>query len=272
MPSIPGYGFLSENPQFAAACAEAGIAFIGPTPEIMRRLGNKVMARELAVAAGVPVMPATPPLPTDRAEAARLAAEVGYPVMLKASWGGGGRGMRIVEDATQLDELVATARREAKAAFGNDEVYLEKLVRRARHVEVQILGDAHGNLVHLFERDCTVQRRNQKVIERAPAVFLDAAQRERALRATRCASARAVRYLNAGTVEFLQDADSGQFYLHRGQPAHPGRAHGHRGRDRHRPREGADPHRRRRDDRHRPRAVCRRRARSASTGTRCSAA
>ena len=173
----PGYGFLSENPQFAAACAEAGIAFIGPTPEIMRRLGNKVMARELAVSAGVPVMPATPPLPSDPAEAARLAAVVGYPVMLKASWGGGGRGMRIVEDVTQLEELVATARREAKAAFGNDEVYLEKLVRRARHVEVQILGDVHGNLVHLFERDCTVQRRNQIVVERAPAVFLDDAQR-----------------------------------------------------------------------------------------------
>ena len=208
----PGYGFLSENPQFAAACAEAGITFIGPTPEIMRRLGNKVMARELAVAAGVPVMPATPPLPREPAEAARLAAQVGYPVMLKASWGGGGRGMRIVEDATQLDELVGTARREAKAAFGNDEVYLEKLVRRARHVEVQILGDAHGNLVHLFERDCTVQRRNQKVIERAPAVFLDASQREElcgyALRI-----GAAVRYLNAGTVEFLQDADSGQFFF-----------------------------------------------------------
>ena len=208
----PGYGFLSENPQFAEACAGAGILFIGPTPHIMRRLGNKVTARELAVSAGVPVMPATPPLPYDDREAARLAAEVGYPVMLKASWGGGGRGMRVVEAESQLAEMVAAARREAKAAFGNDEVYLEKLVRRARHVEVQILGDLHGNLVHLFERDCTVQRRNQKVVERAPAVFLDDAQRE-ALCALGLRIGRAVQYLNAGTVEFLQDADTGQFYF-----------------------------------------------------------
>lgn len=208
----PGYGFLSENPEFAAACAAAGVIFIGPTAEIMRSLGNKVTARALAVSAGVPVMPATPPLPRDEAESARLAAGIGYPVMLKASWGGGGRGMRVVEGEGQLAEMVATARREAKAAFGNDEVYLEKLVRRARHVEVQILGDAHGNLVHLFERDCTVQRRNQKVVERAPAVFLTGTQRaelcELGLRI-----GRAVRYLNAGTVEFLQDADTGRFYF-----------------------------------------------------------
>ncbi len=208
----PGYGFLSENPQFAEACAAAGITFIGPTPQIMRSLGNKVTARELAVSAGVPVMPATPPLPRDDAECARLAGGIGYPVMLKASWGGGGRGMRVIEGEAQLAEMVATARREAKAAFGNDEVYLEKLVRRARHVEVQILGDTHGNLVHLYERDCTVQRRNQKVVERAPAVYLDDARRaelcELGLRI-----GRAVGYLNAGTVEFLQDADSGQFHF-----------------------------------------------------------
>ena len=208
----PGYGFLSENPQFAEACADAGILFVGPTPEIMRRLGNKVMARELAVAAGVPVMPATPPLPRDHNEAVRLAREVGFPVMLKASWGGGGRGMRVVEREEELKEMVETARREAKAAFGNDEVYLEKLVRRARHIEVQLLGDAYGTLVHLFERDCTVQRRNQKVIERAPATFFSDEQR-----ASLCAEAlkigKAVNYLNAGTVEFLQDADTGKFYF-----------------------------------------------------------
>src|SRR6201988_234775 len=159
----PGYGFLAENPEFAHACAKAGIAFIGPQAETMRVLGNKVSARELAVRAGVAVMPATAPLPADPQACARLAAAVGYPLMLKASWGGGGRGTRVVEDAAQLTELLPVARREAQAAFGNDEVYLEKLVRRARHVEVQILGDAHGNLVHLFERDCTLTRRNQKV-------------------------------------------------------------------------------------------------------------
>jgi len=208
----PGYGFLSENPEFAASCAAAGIVFVGPTPETMRALGNKVAARNLATSAGVPVMPATPPLPADMAECAHLAQGIGYPVMLKASWGGGGRGMRIVENDTQLAELVPVARREAKAAFGNDEVYLEKLVRRARHVEVQILGDHHGGLVHLFERDCTVQRRNQKVIERAPAVFLSESQRAELCEAA-LAIGRATHYLNAGTVEFLQDADTGRFYF-----------------------------------------------------------
>jgi pyruvate carboxylase len=208
----PGYGFLSENPEFAQACAVAGILFIGPTPDTMRTLGNKVAARNLATSAGVPVMPATPPLPTDLEESARLAQKIGYPVMLKASWGGGGRGMRVIESDAQLAELLPVARREAKAAFGNDEVYLEKLVRRARHIEVQILADSHGGLVHLFERDCTVQRRNQKVVERAPAVFLTDAQR-----AELCGSAiaigRAANYLNAGTVEFLQDAETGKFYF-----------------------------------------------------------
>ena len=208
----PGYGFLSENPEFAEACAAAGIIFIGPTAAIMRRLGNKVSARELAGAAGVPVMPATPPLPNDERAAAQLALAVGYPAMLKASWGGGGRGMRVVESEGQLAEMVAAARREARAAFGNDEVYLEKLVRRARHVEVQILGDRHGNLVHLYERDCTVQRRNQKVVERAPAVFLDEARR-RELCELGLRIGRAAQYLNAGTVEFLQDADTGQFHF-----------------------------------------------------------
>jgi pyruvate carboxylase len=208
----PGYGFLSENPEFADACAAAGIAFVGPQPETMRTLGNKVAARNLAIQAGVPVMPATGPLPADPLEVERLALEVGYPLMLKASWGGGGRGMRIIEDASALHELVAAARREAKAAFGNDEVYLEKLVRRARHVEVQILGDAHGNLVHLWERDCTVQRRNQKVVERAPTVFLDLDAR-RALCELGLQIGRAVNYRNAGTVEFLQDADTGRFYF-----------------------------------------------------------
>jgi pyruvate carboxylase len=208
----PGYGFLSESPEFAEGCAAAGIIFVGPLPDTMRRLGNKVAARNLAESAGVPVMPATPPLPDDAARTLELAREVGFPVMLKASWGGGGRGMRIVEDERGLAEAVAAARREAKAAFGKDEVYLEKLIVRARHVEVQILGDAHGNLVHLYERDCSLQRRNQKVVERAPAVFLSGTAR-----AELCEAAlkigRAVRYRAAGTVEFLQDADTGKFYF-----------------------------------------------------------
>jgi pyruvate carboxylase len=208
----PGYGFLSENPQFAHACLAAGLIFVGPGPDTLRLLGNKVAARELALSAGVPVMPATPALPHELPECARLAAAIGYPLMLKASWGGGGRGTRVVQDEAQLRELLPVCRREAQAAFGNDEVYLEKLVRRARHVEVQILGDAHGTLVHLFERDCTVQRRHQKVVERAPAVFLSAAQREQ-LCAMALALARAAHYVNAGTVEFLQDADCGECYF-----------------------------------------------------------
>lgn len=208
----PGYGFLAENPQFAQACNDAGIIFIGPTPQTMRTLGNKVTARNLATSVDVPVMPATPPLPADFEVCARLAKSIGYPVMLKASWGGGGRGMRVVEDEAQLSELLPISRREALAAFGNDEVYLEKLVRHARHVEVQILGDAHGGLVHVFERDCTVQRRNQKVVERAPAVFLTDSGRTE-LCAAALAIGRAGNYVNAGTVEFLQDADSGKFYF-----------------------------------------------------------
>jgi pyruvate carboxylase len=208
----PGYGFLSESPEFAEACAAAGIIFVGPLPDTMRRLGNKVEARNLAAGAGVPVMPATPPLPHDEARIKAMAQGVGFPVMLKASWGGGGRGMRIVEDDADLMETVAAARREARAAFGKDEVYLEKLIRRARHVEVQILGDSHGNLVHLYERDCTVQRRNQKVVERAPAVFLSDGERG-ALCEDALKIGRAVGYRGAGTVEFLQDADSGKFYF-----------------------------------------------------------
>jgi pyruvate carboxylase len=208
----PGYGFLSESPEFAEACAAAGIIFIGPAPETMRQLGNKVAARTIAIAAGVPVMPATGPLPDDAAEIKRLAAGIGYPVMLKASWGGGGRGMRPIAREDQLIPAVATARREAAAAFGKDEVYLEKLVRRARHVEVQLLGDSHGNLVHLFERDCTIQRRHQKVIERAPAPYLNDAQRAE-LAAAALELGRATNYVGAGTVEFLMDAETGAFYF-----------------------------------------------------------
>jgi len=208
----PGYGFLSESPELAEACAAHGIIFIGPKPETMRALGNKVEARDLARACGVPVMPATGPLPDEATEILRLAREVGFPVMLKASWGGGGRGMRPIDDESKLLDAVRSAKREAKAAFGKDEVYLEKLVRRARHVEVQLLGDTHGNCVHLFERDCSIQRRNQKVIERAPAPYLDSPTR-----AALCDAAlklgRATNYVGAGTVEFLIDVDTQQFYF-----------------------------------------------------------
>jgi len=208
----PGYGFLAENPDFADAVRAAGLVFVGPSSDVMRLLGNKVAARNLAISAGVPVMPATGPLPADLGECRRQAEAIGYPLMLKASWGGGGRGMRVVENSEELGELVTVARREAKAAFGNDEVYLEKLVRRARHVEVQILGDAGGELIHLFERDCSVQRRNQKVVERAPAPYLDAAGRT-ALCDAALTLARAAGYQNAGTVEFLMDVESGAFYF-----------------------------------------------------------
>jgi len=194
----PGYGFLSESPEFVDACEEAGILFIGPKASTMRGLGNKVSARELAIEAGVPVVPATAPLPDDMPTIKRMAAEVGYPIMLKASWGGGGRGMRVIRTEADLDTEVEEAKREARAAFGKDEIYLEKLVERARHVEAQILGDTHGNIVHLFERDCSVQRRNQKVVERAPAPYL---------------SGKTSDYIGAGTVEFLMDIDTEEFYF-----------------------------------------------------------
>jgi pyruvate carboxylase len=208
----PGYGLLSESPEFAEACAEHGITFIGPKPETMRRLGNKVAARNLAIEVGVPVVPATDPLPDDAETIKMLAAGIGYPVMLKASWGGGGRGMRAIRSEADLMREVTEGKREAKAAFGKDEVYLEKLIERARHVEVQVLGDTHGNAVHLFERDCSIQRRNQKVVERAPAPYLSQELRDE-LCGYALKLAKDTAYIGAGTVEFLQDADSGKFYF-----------------------------------------------------------
>ncbi|WP_410216781.1 pyruvate carboxylase [Paracoccus sp. (in: a-proteobacteria)] len=208
----PGYGLLSENPDFVDACAAAGITFIGPRADTMRALGDKASARRVAIEAGVPVIPATEVLGEDFDAIKREAAEVGYPLMLKASWGGGGRGMRPINGPEELVEKVREGRREAEAAFGNGEGYLEKMILRARHVEVQLLGDTHGGLYHLYERDCTVQRRNQKVVERAPAPYLTEDQR-----AEVCALAlkigQAVGYQNAGTVEFLMDMDSQQFYF-----------------------------------------------------------
>ncbi len=208
----PGYGLLSENPDFVEACAEAGITFIGPKAATMRALGDKASARHVAIKAGVPVIPATEVLGDDFDAIKREAAEIGYPLMLKASWGGGGRGMRPIMGPDEVIEKVREGRREAEAAFGNGEGYLEKMILRARHVEVQLLGDTHGGLYHLYERDCTVQRRNQKVVERAPAPYLTEEQR-----AEVCALAlkigNAVGYECAGTVEFLMDMDSSQFYF-----------------------------------------------------------
>ena len=152
----PGYGLLSENPDFVDACEEAGIKFIGPKAETMRKLGDKASARRVAMEAGVPVVPATDVLPDDMSKVRQMAEEVGYPFMLKASWGGGGRGMRPIMDASELEEKVLEGRREAEAAFGNGEGYLERLVQKARHVEVQILGDSFGEIYHLYERDCSV--------------------------------------------------------------------------------------------------------------------
>ncbi|MDW3098924.1 MAG: pyruvate carboxylase [Alphaproteobacteria bacterium] len=208
----PGYGFLSERPDFVEACAEAGLTFVGPPAEVMKRLGNKVSARNLAIEAGVPVVPASDALPTDLDEVAVIAEKIGYPLMLKASWGGGGRGMRRIYTADELKGQVQAGRSEAKAAFGNDEVYLEKLVERARHVEVQLLGDSHGNVIHLYERDCSVQRRNQKVVERAPAPYLNEAQRQEVCNAA-LQLAEAASYQNAGTAEFLMDMETGAFYF-----------------------------------------------------------
>ena len=208
----PGYGFLSESPEFADACAAKGIAFIGPRPDTLRRLGDKVSARAIAGAAGVPTVPATGALPADPDAALAAAGEVGFPGILKASWGGGGRGMRVVESAGAFEAALLAARREAAAAFGKDEIYLERFVRRARHLEVQVLADAGGRIVHLFERDCSVQRRNQKIVECAPAPGLSAARREE-LTGYALAIAREADYLNAGTVEFLHDLDTGRFHF-----------------------------------------------------------
>ena len=208
----PGYGLLSENPDFVDACVAAGITFIGPKAATMRKLGDKASARKVAIEAGVPVVPATDVLPDDMDEVRRMAAEVGYPFMLKASWGGGGRGMRRIMSEDELEDMVLEGKREAEAAFGNGEGYLERLVQKARHVEVQVLGDSHGKIYHLWERDCSVQRRNQKVVERAPAPYLSQEQRETlcALGLKICAH---VGYECAGTVEFLMDIETEEFFF-----------------------------------------------------------
>ncbi len=208
----PGYGFLSENSGFARACAEAGITFVGPPPELLDRLGDKTEARKIAEQAGVPIIPGTGLAPDDPQQARQAAETIGYPLIVKASFGGGGRGMRVVHGPEELAERLEEARTEAQRTFGDGSVFLEKFISRARHIEVQILADAHGSVVHLWERDCSIQRRHQKVVELAPAANLaDGLRQEICAAAIRVA--RAVNYRNAGTVEFLVDADSGDWFF-----------------------------------------------------------
>ena len=207
----PGYGFLSENADFARRCAEKGIVFIGPRPDVLDAMGDKRRARQVAIEAGVPVVPGTDGAIDDVTAVRAFAATHGYPFILKAAFGGGGRGMRIVRRAEEIDEAFARATGEAKAAFGRGELFCERFIENAKHIEVQILGDNHGNCVHLFERDCSVQRRHQKVIEVAPAVSLTDTVRHELYQAS-LRLAQACRYTNAGTVEFLVDPD-GRFYF-----------------------------------------------------------
>ena len=208
----PGYGFLSENPALPRACERAGITFIGPNAELLELLGDKTAARRLAEKAGIPVVPGTEDPLTDLDQIAAVAQAIGFPLIVKAAFGGGGRGMRVVERAEDLVPRVEEARREAAAAFGNDAVFLERYIRRAKHVEVQIIGDRHGNIMHLYERDCSVQRRHQKVVEIAPA-FGVAPSIRTALCDAAVSLARTAGYYNAGTVEFLVDTETGEWFF-----------------------------------------------------------
>jgi acetyl/propionyl-CoA carboxylase alpha subunit len=211
----PGYGFLSENAGFARACAEAGLVFVGPSPEAIEAMGSKTAAKERMAAAGVPVLPGAVVGAADDLDLEALAAaaaEIGYPVLVKAAFGGGGRGMRIVHQAAELGEAVAGARREAASAFGDGTVFLERFVVRPRHIEVQIVGDTHGTVVHLFERECSIQRRYQKIIEEAPSPAVSPELRAE-LGAAAVAAAKAIDYVGAGTVEFVLDQDGRFFFL-----------------------------------------------------------
>ncbi|MEA5360717.1 biotin carboxylase N-terminal domain-containing protein [Amycolatopsis sp., V23-08] len=206
----PGYGFLSENAGFARACAEAGLTFVGPSPEAIASMGSKIEAKALMDAAGVPVLPGA--TVTDETDLAAVAASIGFPVLVKAAFGGGGRGMRVVHDSAGLEVAVEGARREAASAFGDGSVFLERFVVDPRHVEVQILGDTHGEVVHLFERECSIQRRYQKIVEESPSPAVDDALRAE-LGAAAVAAGKAIGYTGAGTVEFVLDQDGRFFFL-----------------------------------------------------------
>ncbi|WP_291291436.1 acetyl-CoA carboxylase biotin carboxylase subunit [Enterococcus sp.] len=207
----PGFGFLSENSRFASMCEECNIVFIGPKSETIDAMGNKINARRLMIDAKVPVIPGSQGAISDVEEALTIAEEIGYPVMLKAAAGGGGKGIRKVLSKDELPQHFSSAQQEAKAAFGNDEMYIEKIVYPARHIEVQVLGDSFGNIIHLGERDCSLQRNNQKVMEESPSVVISATKRQE-LGAAAVRAAQAVGYRNAGTIEFLMD-EAGEFYF-----------------------------------------------------------
>src|SRR6202790_1421225 len=200
----PGYGFLSESAEFAQACADAGLVFVGPTADMIRTMGSKSGSKMLMEKAGVPLVPGYHGEAQDEATLAKAADKIGFPVLIKASAGGGGRGMRIVRSPGELAAAIVIAKREAKASFGDDRMLIEKFVENPRHIEVQIIGDSHGNLLSLFERECTLQRRHQKVIEEAPSPTLDAKQRDAVCAAARKAAA-AVKYVGAGTIEFVSN-------------------------------------------------------------------
>jgi propionyl-CoA carboxylase alpha chain len=208
----PGFGFLSENAGFARACAAAGVVFIGPNPDAIDAMGDKIASKRFATAAGVSVVPGHVGEIDDAAHAARVSEEIGYPVMIKASAGGGGKGIRVAWNARDVEEGFAAVRAEAKASFGDDRIFIEKFIVSPRHVEIQVLGDGHGNVVHLFERECSIQRRNQKVIEEAPSPLLDEATRA-AMGAQAVALAKAVNYNSAGTVEFVAGQDRSFYFL-----------------------------------------------------------
>ncbi|MBA9004881.1 acetyl/propionyl/methylcrotonyl-CoA carboxylase subunit alpha [Thermomonospora cellulosilytica] len=208
----PGYGFLAENTAFARACAEAGLVFVGPPAGAIEAMGDKIRAKRTVAAAGVPVVPGRDEPGLSDAELAEAALEVGLPVLLKPSAGGGGKGMRLVRDPAELAGAIEAARREARGAFGDDTLLVERFVTNPRHIEIQVFADSHGNVVHLGERECSLQRRHQKIVEEAPSPLLDAARRER-MGATACAAARAVGYVGAGTVEYIVSADRPDEYF-----------------------------------------------------------